>query len=85
MVTVVNVCAWCNRELSESNEPGRKYEKGCTSAMVSHGCCNQCRRGVDAEIKACRTSRRLDRAVKLHLRMKAIDLILSGVDLEKRA
>lgn len=50
-MTVINVCAWCNHELLENNEPGKKHESGCTSATVSHGCCNQCRRGVDAEIK----------------------------------
>lgn len=78
MVTVVNVCAWCNHELLESNEPGKKHEAGCTSAMASHGCCNQCRKGLDAKIKAVRVSRRLERAVKVHL-------ILAGAGLESRA
>lgn len=52
MVTVVNVCAWCDHEMSKNDEPVRKYEPGCTPKTVSHGCCNQCRPGVDAEIKA---------------------------------
>lgn len=82
MVTVVNVCAWCNRELLKGNKPGKKYAPGCTPANASHGCCNECRRGVDAEIKAVRESRRLEQAVKVHLRMKVIDLVLSGAGLE---
>lgn len=75
-MTVINVCSWCRHELLKSGEPGKKYEPGCTSAMASYGgCCNQCRRGIEAKIKACRTSRRLDRAVKVHL-------ILAGAGLE---
>lgn len=78
MLTVVNVCAWCDRELLKGNQPGRKVAKGCMPANASHGCCNECRIGVDTEIRAARSSRLLERAVNMHLRMKAIDLILSG-------
>lgn len=74
MLTVINVCAWCDHELLENNEPGKKHEIGCTTAMVSHGCCNQCRRKVDAKVKAVRVSRRLERAVKVHLILAAAGL-----------
>lgn len=54
-MTVVKVCAWCDRKVSEDKVPCRKREPGCTSAVVdtivSHVCCKECKLAVDAEIK----------------------------------
>lgn len=51
-MAVVNVCAWCHREILEGNEPGQKYAPGCIPANASHGCCKVCQVSVDTEIKA---------------------------------
>lgn len=49
-MTILRVCAWCDREITESGAPGKKYEPDCTPDLVSHGCCNECRESVDLEI-----------------------------------
>jgi len=51
MVTVDKVCGWCGRELLKGNIPGDKVAPGCLSLKASHGCCDECRGGPEAEVK----------------------------------
>lgn len=49
-MTILRVCAWCNREIEQDGRPGKKYAADCTTGLVSHGCCNECRKTVYLEI-----------------------------------